>query len=69
MSSHPISNMTRDELSQLIEEMIDRRFQALFKPSDRRSTSELLAELDRLRFTPPDGSKSSLEMLREDRDS
>lgn len=69
MSSQPISNMTRDELNQLIEDMIDRQFQSLLKPQDNRSTSELLAELDRLRFTPPEGAKSTLEMLREDRDA
>lgn len=69
MSSQPINNMTQDELNQLIEDMIDRRLQALLKPQDTRSTSELLAELDKLRFTPPEGSKSSLEMLREDRDA
>ena len=69
MSSQPINNMTKDELNQLIEDMIDRRLQGLLKPQDTRSTSELLAELDQLRFTPPEGAKSSLEMLREDRDA
>lgn len=69
MSSQPINNMTQDELNQLIEDMIDRRLQALLKPQDTRSTSELLAELDQLRFTPPEGAKSSLELLREDRDA
>lgn len=69
MSSQPINNMTHDELNQLIEDMIDRRLQGLLKPQDTRSTSELLAELDQLRFTLPEGAKSSLEMLREDRDA
>jgi len=69
MSSQPINNMTKDELNQLIEDMIDRRLQGLLKPQDTRSTSQLLAELDQLRFTPPEGAKSSLEMLREDRDA
>lgn len=69
MSSQSISNMTRDDLEQLIEDRIDRRLQGLLKPQDNRSTSELLAELDQLRFTPPKGAKSSLELLREDRDA
>lgn len=69
MSSQPISNMTRDELNQFIEDVVDRRLQGLLKPEGNRSTKELLAELDQLRFTPSEGSKSTLEMLREDRDA
>ena len=69
MSSQPINDMTRDELNQLIEDMIDRRLQALLKPQDSRSTEEILAEIEKHRFTPPTGSKSTLEMLREDRDA
>jgi hypothetical protein len=69
MSSQPISNMTRDELNQLIEEMIDRRLQAMWKPRSNRTTEEILGVLEQHRFTPPKGAKSTLELLREDRDA
>lgn len=69
MSSQPISNMTRDELNQLIEDMIDRRLQGLLKPQGSRSNAEILASIKKHRFTPPEGAKSTLEMIREDRDA
>ncbi len=69
MSSQPISNMTRDELNQLIEDMIDRRLQGLLKPEDNRTTDEILDVIEQYRYTPPKGSKSVVEMLREDRDA
>ena len=69
MAIQQITDMTLDELNQLIESAIDRRLQALLKPEASHSHSELLEELDQLRFTPPEGTKSSLELLREDRDA
>ena len=69
MAIQRITDMTLDELNQLIDSAIDRRLQALLKPDASQSHSELLEELDQLRFTPPEGTKSSLELLREDRDA
>lgn len=71
MASQRITDMTRDELQQLIDDAIDRRLhlQGLLKPKNTQKTTELLDDLRRLRFTPPAGAKSTLEMLREDRDA
>jgi len=69
MSSRPISNMTVEELNQLIEEVVDRRLQAILKPQDNRSAAEILAVIKKHRLTLPEGAKSSLELLREDRDA
>lgn|GEM_PF-609497 len=69
MAIQRIADMTLDDLNKVIEEAIDRRLQGLLKPEDSRTTSELLEALDQLRFTPPEGAKSTLEMLREDRDA
>lgn len=69
MAVQRVSDMTVDELNQLIERAIDRRLQGLLKPQDKHGTAEILVELDRLRFTPPEGAKSSLELLLEDRDA
>jgi hypothetical protein len=69
MATQRVADMTRDELNKVINEALDRRLQFLLKPQDNRTTSELLEALDQLRFTLPDGAKSSLELLREDRDA
>ncbi|GAB4516380.1 MAG: hypothetical protein OHK0046_21680 [Anaerolineae bacterium] len=68
MATQRVSDLTMDELNQLIDSAVDRRLQNLLKPHDSRSQAELLKELDQLRFNPPEGAKSSLELLREDRD-
>ena len=69
MATHHIADMTEDELNALIERVVDRRLQYLFKPKDTRSREEILDSIDRHRITPPPGTKSPLEMLREDRDA
>jgi hypothetical protein len=69
MATQRIADMTLAELNKVIDEAIDRRLQGLLKPQDNRSNAELLKELDKLRFTPPEGTKSTLELLREDRDA
>jgi len=69
MVSQRVADLSLDELNQLIDDAIDRRLQALLKPESTQSHGELLEELDRLRFTPPEGTKSTLAMLREDRDA
>jgi hypothetical protein len=69
MATNRIVDMTVEELNELIETAIDRRLQALFKPKATRTTSEVLASIQKNRIVPPPGSKSALEMLREDRDA
>ena len=69
MSSQPIGDMTREELNQLIEDVVDRRLQGLLKPQSRWSNAEILASIKKHRYTPPKGSKSVVELLREDRDA
>jgi hypothetical protein len=71
MASERVGDMTLDELNQLIDRAVDRRLrlQPMRRPKDPRSVEEILASIDRHRWTPPPGAKSSLEMLREDRDA
>ena len=69
MSSQPIIDMTIDELDQRIEEIIDRRLRQLLKPQTNQSISEVLDYIDQHRITLPKGAKSSLALLREDRDA
>ncbi|MCB9453929.1 MAG: hypothetical protein H6672_21055 [Anaerolineaceae bacterium] len=61
--------MTLDELNQIIEDTVDRRFQVWSRPEEKRSVFEILDFIEKHRIIPPPGSKSALEMLREDRDA
>jgi hypothetical protein len=75
-----VGQMTLDELKALIDQRIRERLSALFgefeiseedffaeKP-DTRSLEEVFASIDEHMWTPPPGAKSSLELLREDRE-
>jgi hypothetical protein len=64
-----------EELKAVIRHEIHARYlederikRLLTVPKDNRSVKEILESIDRHRFTPPPGSPSTLELLREDRD-
>jgi hypothetical protein len=77
-----IEKMTLEELQRLIDQRIDQRLidllgrfeigdDELFADEipDTRTWEEVKQDIERDRWTPPPGAKSSLELLREDRDS
>lgn len=77
-----IRNMTLEQLRQMIDERIDERLavmlgrldvgeEGLFEDGepDVRSWEQVKQDIERDRWTPPPGAKSSLELLREDRDA
>ena len=77
-----IANMTLEELQQLIDERIDERLTHLLgrfemdeeelfvdDEPDTRTWEQVKQDIERDRWTPPPGAKSSLELLREDRES
>ncbi len=73
-----VANMTIEELKQFVEETIDERLTRLLGTFDTSEESteddnltwdEIRASVERHRWTPPPGAKSSLELLREDRNS
>jgi hypothetical protein len=71
MAAETVGDMTVKELKQLIAEEVDQRLRIhnlLERPKDTRSVQEILESIDRHRWTPPPGSKSTGELLREDRD-
>lgn len=71
MAAERVGDMTVQQLKQLIAEEIDQRLrihELLRRPKDTRSVQEILESIDRHRWTPPPGAKSTLELLREDRD-
>lgn len=74
-----IGNMTRAELEQVIKQTVEQHIIALLgkEPEailfdddepDTRTLDEVLESIKRNRWTPPPGAKSSVELLREDRD-
>jgi hypothetical protein len=80
MAIQTIGNMTREQLQQLIEQTVERKLIELLgedadmitfrdDETDTRSLDEVFESIDRNMWTPPSGSKSSLDLLREDRES
>lgn len=73
-----IAGMTLADLKRFVEETIDERLTRLlgtfeivdeFEDRDSLSWDEIRAAVEHYRWTPPPGAKTSLELLREDRDS
>jgi hypothetical protein len=61
-------DMTLEELQTMIDKTVERKLQQLLGTPDPRSLEEIFDSIDRHMWTPPPGAKSSLELLREDRD-
>ena len=69
MGTPKITDMTVDDIKALITEVVDERLANHWQQSkDNRSVDEVLTAMDRLRWTPPSGSLTTTELLREDRD-
>ena len=68
MDSERVSDLTMQELRKLIGEAVDERLKTWPRPYDARSTQAILHSMDENMWTPPPGSPSTLELLREDRD-
>ncbi len=77
-----IANMTVEELKQMIDESVNRRLKELLgefeiddetffgdEAPDTRNLEEIFESIDQNMWTPPAGAKTSLELLREDRES
>ncbi len=75
MASERVGDMTMDELRAVIRHEIyarhleDERVKRLLTlPKDPRTLEQVLASIEEHMWTPPPGSPSTLELLREDRD-
>lgn len=69
MTTQKVSDMTVEELRTLISEVVHEQFLTFPKRiMDKQKLQELFASIDSNRWTPPSGSPTSLELLREDRD-
>jgi Tfp pilus assembly protein PilN len=66
MAAQRITDMTLEQLTQLIDQRIKHIVSA---QKDTRTMAEVNASIRRNRIVPPAGAKSALEMVREDRDA
>ncbi len=69
-----IADMSLEELRKLIDEIVEQHLALDTSEADQmyetdtRSLQEVYASLDRNLWTPPPGTPSTTELLREDRD-
>jgi hypothetical protein len=71
-----VADMTLEELTALINQVVDRRLELLLgtfdlaadDEPDPRSLEDIYASIDRHMWTPPPGTPTTTELLRQDRD-
>lgn len=70
MASERIKDMTEEEFKQWVFELVDERLRDKYPYVQRsdRPVAEILKSMRENIWQPPPGAKSSLELLREDRD-
>lgn len=72
MATEHISDMSMGELRAFVESIIQEHMgpprSLSYRQQGKRPIEEVLASMRANLWTPPAGAKSSLEMLREDRD-
>jgi len=66
MNTERVADMTIDDLKTFVTRIVNEKLHP--SPKDPRSLQEVLESIDRLIWTPPPGAKTTLELLREDRD-
>ena len=62
-----VGDMNRRELTQFVDDRI-RQQRGWYRLGDAANIQETLASLRQNRYTPPEGTPSVVEMIREDRD-
>jgi hypothetical protein len=68
MAAERVADMTIKELKALIDSAIEEKLRVWPGQRRDRSVAEVLESMRKNIWTPPPGTKSTLEMLREDRD-
>jgi len=70
MQARKVADMTVEELKALVNGLVDERIDQLqtTKPIDHNKLKQVMASIERHRWTPAPGTPSVVEMLREDRD-
>jgi hypothetical protein len=68
MTFNSVADMSLEELRSFVSTIVEERLRTLPRSVPARSWDEVRRSIDENRWTPPPGAKSSLELLREDRD-
>lgn len=69
MASERVGDMTKTELEAFVNRVISTRFpRHVYVQQSDRPIDDVLKAMRKNVWTPPPGAKSSLELLREDRD-
>lgn len=68
MATERVGDMTLEELETFVEKVVARRANTVRRLGGKRSVQEVLDSIDRHIWTPPPGSPSVVEMIREDRE-
>lgn len=68
MATDRVGDMTIEELKALVEKVVERRMGNIRQLGSKRSVQEVLDDIDKHLWTPPAGTPSVIELIREDRD-
>lgn len=69
MSAEKVADLTIEELEKMIESVVHRQILENTTNTQKKLTwKEFVEAVDRIRWTPPPGTPSVTELLREDRD-
>jgi hypothetical protein len=72
MATDRVADMSKQELRDFVEAIVEQRAKSVhpmpYQQKGGRSMKEVLQSMRQSLWTPPPGAKSSVELLREDRD-
>lgn len=68
MATDRVGDMTVEELEALVEKVVDRRMGNVRQLGGKGSVQGVLDDIDKHLWTPPPGTPSVVELIREDRD-
>ncbi|UBF24990.1 hypothetical protein K9N68_25620 [Kovacikia minuta CCNUW1] len=68
MQTQKVTDMTIEELKDLIQHIVDERLQQQAQSNDSQSVQEILRAIEQHRWTPPPGTPKASQMIIEERE-
>jgi len=68
MPIQKVAAMTVEDLKELIRQVVKEQLQNQLPPKDTRSVAEILQSIEQHRWTPPPGTPTASQIIRENRD-
>ncbi len=68
MPIQKVADMTVEDLKELIRQVVKEQLQNQLPPKDTRSVAEILQSIEQHRWTPPPGTPTANQIIREARD-